>query len=206
MITPAAPHPQLRRGPKGPSALPQQELPVEDLHAYFWLDHETGNLKFKDRPEETFAHLGGASARVCKWWNTRYAHKAAGSLNPKGYIHVGIHGVVYRAHRIVFAMANGFWPTGEVDHIDGNRCNNRPSNLRDVAPSDNAKNQKLRVSNTSGCMGVSFNKDRGQFVVRASSGGQRVFLGYFATREEAIAARRSAEATFGYHENHGRRC
>lgn len=49
---------------------------------------------------------------------------------------------IMSAHRIAFAIMKGHWPKGEIDHINGNRSDNRWINLRDVSQSENGINRK----------------------------------------------------------------
>lgn len=77
----------------------------------------------------------------------------AGSLGANGYFDLRVAGHRVYAHRAVFLMANGLLPKF-IDHIDGNRCNNDPANLREASRSQNAKNSAIRNDNTSGARGV----------------------------------------------------
>jgi hypothetical protein len=102
------------------------------------------------------------------------------------------------AHRVAYAIYHGHWPTAQIDHINGNRMDNRIANLRDVSAAENSKNKRMLDSNSSGIVGVSFNQ--GKWVAML---GKR-HIGRFATIEGAAEARRQAEIAAGYHENHGR--
>lgn len=109
------------------------------------------------------------------------------------------------AHRVVFALTHGAWPAGEVDHINGNRTDNRPANLRDVPHRENLKNAKRAINNTSGTTGVTFDSTHGKWVARiAATGNRNRHVGCFVSKSEAVAARKAAEALHGYHPNHGR--
>jgi len=84
-----------------------------------------------------------------------------------------------------------------VDHINGDRLDNRRANLRVVTPQRNQVNRKrLNRNNTSGVRGVSFRPNlsstkpwRAQIMVNRRA----IHLGLFETREEAIVARQAAE-------------
>lgn len=104
-------------------------------------------------------------------------------------------------HRIVFLFATGKWPT-EVDHINGNRQDNRLCNLRDVTRSINAKNQKRRSTATLVSQGV--DKHKGKYRARIRANGYEKHIGYFDTECEASLAYEAAKIKYGYHENHGR--
>lgn len=110
-----------------------------------------------------------------------------------------------KLHRIVIAMTTGCWPIGDVDHIDGNRTNNRPDNLRVVNARMNRRNSKVPSTNTSGRIGVYKETDQDAWyaVIGTGSGAKR--LGTYGTIDEAIAARRGAEIALGYSVTHGRK-
>jgi hypothetical protein len=57
-----------------------------------------------------------------------------------GYISINVDGRKIYAHRIVWLLCKGEWPTNYIDHINGNKADNRIENLRDVSASDNIRN------------------------------------------------------------------
>lgn len=86
-----------------------------------------------------------------------------GNLDPSGYWRTEYKGRKYQLHRIVYEMFHGSIPEGLlVDHIDGNKGNNRLSNLRVVSSHVNMRNQKKHKRNSTGVTGVSYEarKDR----------------------------------------------
>jgi hypothetical protein len=120
--------------------------------------------------------------------------------NPHGYVKVGHGGKLHNAHHVVWVMFNGDIPIGmEIDHINGNRSDNRIENLRIVTRTENMRNRKLPITNTTGEIGV---KRRRSGSYSATVGGQ--YIGTFNTFEEAREARRAAANAAGYHKNHGR--
>lgn len=117
-----------------------------------------------------------------------------------GYTKVGHGGKIYNAHHVVWEMFFGPVPYGaEIDHINGNRSENRIENLRAVSKKENARNRKRPSNNTSGEIGVKVRKN-GAFSVVV--GGK--WIGTFRDFSEAQNARRSASIDAGYHANHGR--
>lgn len=127
------------------------------------------------------------------------------SANNRGYRWLNILGEIYLVHRLVFLYMTGSHPKGEVDHINGDRQDNRWCNLRDSNSASNSRNQGVRKDSTSGIRGVTYSKLSGKWVARISNRGVRYSLGYFTDKKDACDARRKAEKEFGYHQNHGKR-
>lgn len=160
---------------------------------------EAGRLFWKPRLPELFA-----APRHCSAWNARYAYKEAFTfIGNHGYREGAIHRVNFTAQRVVYAIVHGFWPNGVIDHIDGDRLNNRVENLRDVPQSINLRNASGKSNNTSGETGVSFRPGRGKWRARVMVDGVERSLGHFNTKEEAIAAHKAAMRQDGFTERHG---
>lgn len=128
----------------------------------------------------------------------------AGHVNCHKYRVIGINGVHYRAHRLAYLYVNGYFPSNEVDHINGVRDDNRWSNLREATGEENHRNQKLYRNNLSGVTGVSYNSHCDRWIAKICVGGKWSSLGGFKTLDEAASARKAAEERSGYHENHGK--
>ena len=159
----------------------------------------TGMLHWRRRPVTAFSSL-----RVANWWNSRYAFKEAfTATDKKGYRVGAIDDVNYRASRVIYKMVHGVDPD-QVDHEDGNTLNNRIHNLRDVSGSVNQKNMKTPSNNTSGHIGVCWDKKRNKWEAKIKSNGKTIHLGRFTDMADAIAARKAAEVTHNFHPNHGR--
>lgn len=105
-----------------------------------------------------------------------------------GYSSSRIKGVHVYMHRMV--MGN---PTsGEVDHINRVKTDNRRENLRVVSRSENMLNVGLRSSNTSGYTGVSYLKNAKKYQAYVNSCGKTKYLGLFNSSEDAFQARQTA--------------
>lgn len=92
-------------------------------------------------------------------------------------------------HRQVMDMV----PSGKMpDHINGNRIDNRKSNLRLATPSQNTINSSLYTNNTSGFKGVSWWNSANSYTARIQVNGKRLFLGYFKSVDDAARAYREA--------------
>lgn len=95
---------------------------------------------------------------------------------------------LYRAHRLAWLYVHGEWPDGQVDHINGVKHDNRIANLRVATNQQNAINRAVRMDNTSGYKGVSWNKRSGRWLAHISYGGKIRHLGLFDDIEDAITA------------------
>ena len=114
--------------------------------------------------------------------------KRAGTISRRGYLKVKIGGKSYPAHHLVWLLANGSYPESEIDHIDGDKLNNRISNLRLANRHQNNTNVLKRKDNTSGFKGVTWRPKRNKWAARISINGKRKNLGHYETKEEAAEA------------------
>lgn len=181
----------------------QYTIAADELIDILSLDCETGILRWKARPIEMFSGDGWMRERAAKTWNTRFAGKEASSYSA-GYLRVSINGRSLKAHRVILAIITGKWPDGDVDHINGDTLDNRPSNLRAVSHVDNCRNQKLRCGNIYGMHGINVDRRTGKFVVAISDSGEKRHIGQYADLASARIAREAAQRALNYHKNHGR--
>lgn len=124
----------------------------------------------------------------------RVAGAVAGYVNDGGYIVVETGGKAIGAHRIIWLMHNGVWPSGEIDHLNGVRDDNRIENLRDVVHITNTENRRSASSHSrSGALGVE-QLSAGRFRARIRSKGKLHELGIFESADAAhkayVAAKR----------------
>jgi hypothetical protein len=178
-------------------AMPSKEV-LDQILKY---DPDTGNIFWRVRPVTMFTtgttdERPRSAVHACNQWNSRWASKSAASLKSDGYRYVHFNYKTELVHRVAWKIMTGDDPI-EIDHIDGNRSNNKWSNLRNGTRSDNFHNLALRSNNTSGCHGVAFSKRQQRWVAT-------ITIGTFDSKEDAIAARKKAEIMLGYHPNHGR--
>src|SRR3546814_10359716 len=98
------------------------------------------------------------SEHACRNWNAHYAGKEAFTcLSPSGYRQGAILNNSLQAHRVIWAIVFGESPVAQIDHINGDRSDNRLKNLRAVSIQQNRRNMRRPRRNTSGCLGVSRN-------------------------------------------------
>jgi len=118
----------------------------------------------------------------------------AGTLGDGGYMFVCVDYYKYKVHRIVWAIVNRADP-GQfiVDHIDRNKLNNNPSNLRLLTKRMNSLNASANTRNTSGIVGVCWYAREQRWVAKGKVYGKTVVLGYFKDKELAAQARNKWE-------------
>ena len=125
------------------------------------------------------------------------------AFTANGYKQGAVDGHNLYAHRVIVAMSIGEWPEA-VDHINGDRADNRIINLRAVTSAENAKNRRLLDANTSGHVGVYRHSQVSKWVAYIHANGQCKSLGCFDNFADAVAARQRASEEYGFHANHGR--
>lgn len=150
-----------------------------ELKEILWYDRETGVFRWKVRAKST-VRPGDIAGR--------------GKPNSAGYMRIGIQGKSYLLHRLAWFYETGEWPTGQIDHIDLNRTNNKWENLRQATPTQNITNRGVQANSTSGVKGVSFDARKGRWRAYITVGRKQQWLGYFDTKEDAaLVATQSRE-------------
>lgn len=98
--------------------------------------------------------------------NSIKANSIAGSKNNKGYWRIKINNQEHQAHRLAWLYIYGELPKNFIDHINGNRSDNRICNLREATSQQNAFNQKMSSRNTSGVKGVHWSKADNAWIIK----------------------------------------
>ena len=117
----------------------------------------------------------------------------AGATDVGGYRVIRVDGTLYKAHRLAWLYEYGRWPESLLDHINRQPGDNRIANLREATQSENMHNANRR--SRSGVPGVLWRAERNRWVAQIRVGYRNHVLGSFATKDEAITARRKAEQT-----------
>jgi len=112
----------------------------------------------------------------------------AGSISRSGHRRIAIDGCRYQAHQLAWLLVHGVWPSGKLDHANGNPDDNRIGNLRPATTSQNMQNSRRFATNSSGYKGVSFCRQTGLWRAKIVVGGCAVHLGRFRSAERAHAA------------------
>lgn len=135
-------------------------------------------------------------------WNAKHAGKEALTSGVTGYRSGSIDGRKYLAHRVIYKMMTGQEPP-QIDHINGDRQDNRVANLRAANDALNGKNKAMLCTNTSGHVGVYWSREHGKWRAQIKEHGKVQYLGIFVTKEEAVAARVAAQEAMGFSPRHG---
>lgn len=158
----------------------KSNLTQAELKAQFDYDAKNGWLIRKYRNEKPYNKPAGYKANTSA-----------------GYSAIGINGKIYYSHRLIWLYHYGEFPSEFIDHIDGNKMNNRIENLRAADQNINCHNHKLQKNNTSGFPGVRWHRRVGKYYVSIRVDCNDKFIGYFQDFEEAVLA--SKKAKIQYH-------
>lgn len=153
-------------------------IPTQDqVRELFFYDAQTGHLirkKCSYNPKCENEHLIG---KVC-------------SCLSHGYLVVSIRKKLYPVHRIIWLYVKGTWPKHDIDHINGNRSDNRIENLRHATREQNQQKRTVRNrNNTSGHPGVYWDTSKNKWCVEIKVRRKKICLGNYSSKEEAIRAR-----------------
>lgn len=152
-------------------------------------DYVDGNLVWKVQKAQR-TKIGSVAG-----WKNRDIHG-------QRYMNVEVDDRAYKLHRLIFLWHHGYLPS-RIDHIDGDRLNNRIENLRGATASQNALNGKHRINNTSGAKNVAFEKRVNKWRVVMRIAGKSRSFGYYDDFElaelVAIEAREKFCGQFARH-------
>ncbi|MCP4059593.1 MAG: HNH endonuclease [Pseudoalteromonas sp.] len=134
--------------------------------------------------------------------NTSHHNKIVGSRHHTGYLVHTFNKKQYGLHRLVFLHFHGYLPKS-IDHFDQDKSNNAISNLVPSDATHNGMNRRLNKNNTSGVVGVVFDKRRDKWKAQIKVNGKQISIGSFTDKDKAITARKEAEHKYGFAKLHG---
>ena len=155
--------------------------------------------------ELTYNSITGVFTRAKSNTNSIIKGEISGSLSPDGYLKIMVLAKRYQSHRLAWLYEKGEFPKNHVDHINGIKGDNRICNLRDATSEENNKNSSFSKANKSGYTGVIWHKSSSNWVARIGHKNKKIHLGCFDDINDAVKARRDAEAKYGFHKNHGKK-
>jgi hypothetical protein len=126
--------------------------------------------------------------------NATRAGMSAGSINGTGYVYIKVLGKRRTAHRLAWFLVHGDWPCGVIDHINGDKLDNRLANLRVVTKRQNGQN--MQRHRTGRLVGASYHKPSKRWQSRIKVQGTERSLGYYDTEQEAHQAYLRASLLF----------
>jgi len=126
------------------------DLAHADVRRLLDYEPETGVFTWRERP---------GSSHHTKIWNARFAGSRAGSVGDEGYRHIKLSGRRRREHRLAWLWMVGKFPSDQIDHRDGDRGNNRWSNLAAATATQNQWNRGVQSNNRLGVKGVWWDAD-----------------------------------------------
>lgn len=173
-------------------------MTIEELKNILSYNSETGVFTWKERDSGYFKTMSAYKA-----WAGKFPGTKAGSVSAQGYRIITINKKTYYQHRLAWLFTYSELPSKSIDHINGDRLDNRIVNLRDVSASENSRNSFLYNNNSSGQAGVSFHKSSQLWRAFIRNDGNVVSLGYFKNKDQAIVARKAAEKKYNYSKTHG---
>lgn len=169
-----------------------RQLPTPDvLRQLLRYEPDTGKLFWLPRAKD-----GPVQSYKAGWdfasWNSAYAGREAFTTPRNGYLSGSLLGRPTDAHRIAWALHYGEWPTSHIDHANGDKSDNRISNLRVASRSQNNQNVRSARNSSSRFKGVTWDASRGKWIAGIKQNFKRHNLGRFATEEEAARAHDAA--------------
>ena len=162
-------------------------LTSELLRELLDYDPETGVFVWKPRPVKYFS-----SKQSFSCWNNKYSGQVAGRAHSCGYWELIVLYKRIYAHRAAWLYVYGEPPKGVMDHINGNRRDNRICNLRIATHSQNCWNMRTGGRGTSRFKGVSFHKKGQCWRAQIGFNGENIHLGSYSSEKDAANAVQSA--------------
>ena len=156
------------------------EEEYERLNYRLRYDPETGKIYHRNPKHKKFLGVEAGSKHCC------------------GYRQLVIDKKHYLAHRVAWFLTHKVWPEGDIDHIDGDRSNNRLSNIRQCSRTRNSQNAMSHKGNSKYKGVWNSGRKTNPFQAHIQVFGARKYLGSFERElEAALAYDKAALESFG---------
>ena len=169
----------------------KDKISMEEFRKYVSYDPETGKFTririYNDDPRR-FQEIGNIT----------------GNPTSRGYLEISVGYTKFSAHKLAWYFVYGEEPSENIDHVDGDKQNNKIDNLRLHTPLENMRNRGVNKNNTTGYNGV-YLTSSGKHRARIKVNGKLIGLGTFVNFEDAVTARKEANKVYGFDDNHGER-
>lgn len=153
------------------------KLSIDVAREYLRYESETGYFYWKRRSSD----------------KSKVGSRAGRSRSPGGYRQITLLGHTMYEHRLAWEYVNGSLPDGKtIDHINGDKGDNRISNLRAATPTENLANIGAKRDNRSGCKNVHWCSTKGRWVAKVKREGKTRHVGTFRDFDAAVAAAKDA--------------
>jgi hypothetical protein len=163
----------------------KRDLDIDQLRNDFTFDAEKGQLYWT------------ASQPL-----NNHKHKPAGRIGNRGYVCIKYRGRDWLAHVLIWTLLKGELPRLEIDHIDRNKANNRPENLREVTHAENMSNIPRASRNRA--IGITYVSRSQKWQSQITLNGTTKYLGTYSSKNEALASYRAAASVLRKQEHpHG---
>lgn len=130
------------------------------------------------------------------YYSKRLKGRTCSHIDAWGYGSIHIAGRLYKSHRLAWLYVYGVWPNRFLDHINGDRADNRICNLREADDKQNAWNTRRPKHNVSGIKGVSWDEANQQWRASITVNGKGINLGRYTDKEDAAQAYRAAATRY----------
>jgi hypothetical protein len=176
---------------------------LEQIAKILQYEPETGAAKWLPRTPDMFDPVGQRNAEgCCANWNARYAGRPAMTyVGSHGYRCGNLFGKVMLLHRVAMGLILGGWDFEYVDHINGDKLDNRALNLRPCSNAENLRNGAKRKG-SSRYKGVCFHRQNKNWIASITVNYKTKHLGSFCSEIEAAMA--YDEAAKALHGNYAR--
>lgn len=152
-----------------------------ELIKFVSYNHLSGELRWEKKPNRNIS-IGTLIGKPNSWGHWCFSFR----------------GKTLMVHRVAWRLFHGKWPDHQIDHINGNKSDNRIANLRDVTQFVNMQNQtRPHKGNTAGRLGVTYSRHRKANPWRAmiKVNGKNISLGSYSNPDDAHAAYLKAKRT-----------